>query len=679
MDPGHDHERIQRIFQGALSLPRESRERYVREQCSDESERLEVKKLLQYDEVEGGGLTGDFDNRHLPTQDSQQKIPGRGDRLPADSSSSSGSSIDHGRFLPGTVLSDRYRVVGMLGKGGMGEVYRADDLELGQSVALKFLPQRVAGDARMLERFRGEVRLARQVSHPNVCRVYDIGQIDGQCFLSMEYVDGEDLAQLLRRIGRFPADRATELARQLCLGLHAAHEKGVLHRDLKPANIMIDGRGKLLITDFGLAEIADDVRDDDIRSGTPAYMSPEQLAGREVTQRSDIYSLGIILHEIYTGKPVWEARSMADLLEQRKSGPRPTPSSHLSDLDPLVDRVIERCLDPNPNKRPSAALNVIASLPGGDPLAAALGAGELPSPEIVAAAGDNARVDYRLAILSLLGLAASLLLVCWLQQKTSTINHSGLDYPPAVLRNEARKLVAKELDYAEAPAETIDGFGVLTSIDPRVISYWYRQRPEGTAFNIQSFWSSDWGRISWGRPEFFYPAFQKSGELALVLSGNGQLQYFRAAPEVNSFTEKTVSSPRWSKWFPPERIGYYLPDGPLDEPQDNQDNNVSDSVPVMTYVEDQGWTPPDAFDTVGVWRGGNPDDGTEFFIEAAAYRGKPTYFRKKTQSQQPRLDATHPPRRIVGWIYLLLLASSVYFAFRNISSGESIGLVQNVW
>ena len=268
-----------------MELPQKDWRSYLQTHCDDLKIREEVERLLQYDQRNGGGLSGDFRNRHLPTEDVRQSAPGRGERAFSDASSGSSGSIDHGRFLPGTVLTDRYRIVGMLGKGGMGEVYRADDLELGQSVALKFLPKMLADDPRSMERFRGEVRLARQVSHPNVCRVYDIGQIDGHSFLSMEYVDGENLAQLLRRIGRFPADRATELARQLCLGLHAAHEKEVLHRDLKPANIMIDGRGKLLITDFGLAEIAGDVRAGDIRSGTPAYMSPEQLAGREVTQR----------------------------------------------------------------------------------------------------------------------------------------------------------------------------------------------------------------------------------------------------------------------------------------------------------------------------------------------------------------------------------------------------------
>src|SRR5580704_16373175 len=209
---------------------------------------------------------------------------------------------DEGRFPAGTTLGERYRVIALLGRGGMGEVYRAHDLKLEQQVALKFLPPATARDTRLLERFRGEVRIARQVSHRNVCRVYDLGEIDGAPFISMEYVDGEDLGSLLRRIGRLPGDKAIEFARRLCAGLAAAHEKGVLHRDLKPANVMIDGRGQVLIMDFGLAAAADAIAGGDIRSGTPAYMAPEQKEGREVTVRSDIYSLGLVLSEMFSGQ-----------------------------------------------------------------------------------------------------------------------------------------------------------------------------------------------------------------------------------------------------------------------------------------------------------------------------------------------------------------------------------------
>ena len=178
------------------------------------------------------------------------------------------------------MLEERYRIVAMAGRGGMGEVYRAEDLKLSQTVALKFLPESIAQDGAALARFHREVRIARQVSHPNVCRVFDIGEADGLPFLTMEYVDGEDLATLLRRIGRLPSDKAMEVARQICAGLAAAHEHGVIHRDLKPANIMIDGRGKVRITDFGLAGVAGSLEAEGPGAGTPAYMAPEQLAGQ---------------------------------------------------------------------------------------------------------------------------------------------------------------------------------------------------------------------------------------------------------------------------------------------------------------------------------------------------------------------------------------------------------------
>src|SRR5436190_12621390 len=294
-------------------------------------------------------------------------------------------AIDHGRFPPGTVLDVRYRIVGRLGKGGMGEVYRADDLKLGQAVALKFLPEDVDRDPARLTQLHTEVRMARQVSHPNVCRVYDVGEYQGHTFLSMEYVDGEDLSSLLRRVGRFPEDRATELARQICAGLAAAHERGVVHRDLKPANIMLDGSGKIRITDFGLAGASGET----LRAGTPAYMAPEQLAGSEVTPRSDIYALGLVLYELFTGQRALDARTMAELIAKREQAGIVPPSEIVRDLDADIERVIMRCLEPDPARRPATALGVAAALPGGEPLAAALAAGETPSPEMVAAAGTT--------------------------------------------------------------------------------------------------------------------------------------------------------------------------------------------------------------------------------------------------------------------------------------------------
>src|SRR5215467_3808416 len=200
------------------------------------------------------------------------------------------SAVEEGRFAPGTLLGGRYRIIGLLGRGGMGEVYRATDLMLGQPVALKFLPEEASRNPRLLERFHGEVRVARLVSHPNVCRVYDIGEVEGMPFISMEYVDGEDLSSLLTRIGRLPSDKAVEAARRLCSGLAAAHDRGVIHRDLKPANIMMNKRGEVVIMDFGLAAIASELTGPEARYGTPAYMSPEQLRGEAVTAKSDLYA-----------------------------------------------------------------------------------------------------------------------------------------------------------------------------------------------------------------------------------------------------------------------------------------------------------------------------------------------------------------------------------------------------
>jgi serine/threonine protein kinase len=260
------------------------------------------------------------------------------------------------------MVAERYRVVGLLGRGGMGEVYRAEDLTLNQQVALKFLPEVFAKDPDRLARFLQEVRNARQVTHPNVCRVYDIGQVapsassgqapsassgpapalspsKGQHFISMEYVDGEDLSVLLRRIGRLPGDKAVQIARQLCAGLAAAHEQGILHRDLKPANVMLDGQGRVRITDFGLSGLAEGFTGEEVRAGTPAYQAPEQLAGTGVSVLSDIYALGLVMYELFSGKPAYRAANVSELRDMQQATPM-SLSSVVSDMDDAVERVI---------------------------------------------------------------------------------------------------------------------------------------------------------------------------------------------------------------------------------------------------------------------------------------------------------------------------------------------------
>src|SRR5579872_435672 len=408
--------------------------------------------------------------------------------------SSSGGLLTEGRFLPGRLLAERYRIIALLGRGGMGEVYRADDLTLGQPVALKFLPEDASRDETLLERFRNEVRLSRRVSHPNVCRVYDVGEVDGHTFFTMEYVDGEDLASLLRRIGRLPADKALEIARQLCAGLAAAHAKGVLHRDLKPANIMLDGRGQVVVTDFGLAGLVDQIPGSDLRSGTPAYMAPEQLDGKEVNAKSDIYSLGLVLYEIFTGKRAFSVESLPELVRVRSESAPSKPSTLVKDLDPLVERVILRCLEADPAKRMSSALSVAATLPGGDPLAAALAAGETPSPQMVAAAGENTGLAPRTAILCLVAAILGLGLAAFVSVKTSAMGKLGLEQSPEVLTQRAKEIV-NQLGYTDKPVDSGGDFSYDTDLveyvekndkphprwdevlsgRPAPLQYWYRQ------------------------------------------------------------------------------------------------------------------------------------------------------------------------------------------------------------
>ena len=287
--------------------------------------------------------------------------------------------------------------------------------------------------------------------------MYDVGEIDGLTYFTMEYVDGEDLASLLRRIGRLPNDKAVDIARQLCAGLAAAHAKGVLHRDLKPANIMLDGRGQAIITDFGLAALADQAHGAEVRSGTPAYMAPEQLSGKEVTEKSDIYALGLVLYELFTGKRAFGADTLADLVRSRAAGDVSRPSSFVKDLDPLVERVILRCLEPEPSNRPATALSVAAALPGGDPLAAALAAGETPSPQMVAAAGANEGMKPKVAVLCLAACVLILVVGVYLVTRTDGLSRMLLDQPPDVLTHRAHEVVA-QLGYDAKPVDSAVDF-----------------------------------------------------------------------------------------------------------------------------------------------------------------------------------------------------------------------------
>ncbi len=595
-----------------------------------------------------------------PTQ-GRQATDARPAQRPAARTITSYDSLDSGRFPPGTTLAGRYRIVNLLGRGGMGEVYRADDLKLEQPVALKFLPEALSTDGAALARFYREVRIARQISHRNVCRVYDIGEADGQHFISMEYVKGEELASLLRRIGRLPADKAVEVARQLCAGLAAAHDGGVLHRDLKPANVMIDERGNVRVTDFGLAGLAEELRETNVIAGTPAYMAPEQLAGREVTTKSDIYALGLVLYEIFTGKRAYDARTFDELLKLRERDPTPTsPSSLVKDLDPLVERVIARCLESAPEKRPASALQVAAALPGGDPIAAALAAGETPSPEMVAAAPKEGVLRPAVAFALLAAFAGMLALCCWLTKYTAIYRMTPLDEPPDVLRARARDVI-KKLGYPEQPLDSADGFILkedylryiaahdqsparwdrLRTEGPGAYRFWYRQSPRyfETLENI----------------EVDKPALDVSGMTSIYLDMAGRLHWFVGVPPQREPPGGAQPAPDWA--LPFREAGL----------------DIANFQPVASMS-----VPLHAYDVRAAWDGADPaQPALKTHVEAAAFRGRLIYFetiypwdQPVRQEQTPESGRDRVLTSILIIVFLTSLVGSALLARRNLRLGR---------
>jgi hypothetical protein len=580
-------------------------------------------------------------------------------RRPPSSRPSSHPSRNEGRFAPGRILADRYRIIALLGRGGMGEVFRADDLSLGQPVALKFLPEAMT-DEDTLERFRNEVRIARRISHPNVCRVYDIGQADNQVFLSMEYVDGEDLASLLRRIGRLPSDKAIEIARKICAGLASAHDKGVLHRDLKPANIMLDGRGEVLIMDFGLAGVAHEI--EDVRSGTPAYMAPEQLAGKEVTSRSDIYSLGLLLYELFTGKAAFDGKTLEEIVRVRRDSAPSRPSTLVRDMDPAVERVILHCLEAEPEDRPASALMVAAALPGGDPLAAALAAGETPSPQVVAAAGETAGLPVHIALASLAFVLVAMAVLYVLTARTNGLARMEIPYSPEVLTQRARDIV-RQLGYPTPPVDTVSGLqfddDYLEALDhpggrhpdwnqvlknrPAVLTYWRRQSPD--ALVAAEFKSN---LLTPGIVTLEDPAPILSGMAAVSLDPQGQLVRFTAVPPQMDSAPASAQPCDWNALF--TLAG-------LDMAQFHSAASV--------------WNSLGASDQRAAWTGVWPGTSMPLRVEAASWGGKPVFFQLISDWTKPdRMPSAEGPGskapEVLLVIFLLVLfAGAVWLARRN--------------
>ena len=581
---------------------------------------------------------------------------------PGQPTSSSGwlgssGSIDHGRFQPGEIFQQRYRVIGLLGRGGMGEVYRADDLRLGQPVALKFLPPSLKQDSQQLSQFHNEARTARQVSHPNVCRVYDIGEADGHLFLTMEYVDGEDLSSLLRRIGRLPEDKAIEIARQICAGLAAAHERGVVHRDLKPANIMLDGNGKVRIMDFSLAATGPVTG----IAGTPAYMAPEQLVGGHVTAKSDIYALGLVLYELFTGKRVFQAKSIADLVLEHSSASITSPATLVKSLDGAIERAILRCLDPDPVRRPASALAVAAALPGGDPLAAALAAGETPSPEMVAAAGGESATLTVMSGAMWLAMAGVLLFATSaLADRTSILRRIPLTRPPAVLLDRGEEL-RRSLGYGDAPVDLASGFAydqsylnwnrrnakgeapwrALSEGRPAVLTFWIRTSPVPMA---------SWEPLS--IPDENDPPFVTAGMTRMTLDTKGRLVDFLAVPSQLESKAPASQPIDWAPLF--AAAGLDMAAFSLSTP----------SRTPLTFADERR-----------AWTGTLPETQTPVTIEGASFHGKPVSFEIvgpwSPASREPGEQDDGPSRFGMPLLILVLLVSAVVLARWNLKSGRA--------
>jgi serine/threonine-protein kinase len=457
-----------------------------------------------------------------------------------------------------------------------------------------------------------------------------------------------------------PPDKAVEVARQLCAGLCAVHERGVLHRDLKPANIMLDEHGEVRITDFGIAALA--IEDRREMSGTPAYMSPEQLDGRELTVKSDIYSLGLVLYELFTGKKAYAATSLPELLRLRRSDSTPTsPAEHVPELDPLIERVIFRCLEKDPAKRPASALQVAAALPGGDPLAAALAAGETPSPEMVAAAPKQGALRPAVAVSLLASVLVLVGTICFLTPYTTLFRQVPLNKSPEVLRDRAAELVRK-FGYTTPVVDSSYGMGLdrdylgyihdndqspsrwsrLSSGQPAAIYFWYRQSPRPFDGTID-------GNVTEDAPPRNFP-----GMTTLTLDTLGRLRSFYAVPPAKSSAVETAA-PDWSALFV---------ESGLDQTKFQPVSSV--------------WTPPHETTVRAAWEGSYPDHpDSKIHIEAGAFEGRPVYFEIfDVWDQPPDVQASIARFRqralfvLLLAIFITVMVGSALIALRNVKLGR---------
>jgi tetratricopeptide (TPR) repeat protein/tRNA A-37 threonylcarbamoyl transferase component Bud32 len=273
-------------------------------------------------------------------------------------------------FAPGDLLAERYAIVKFLARGGMGEVYEAEDRDLKERVALKTVRPEIARDETAVARFKREIQLARRITHPNVCRIFDVGYHGETVFLTMELLAGETLSTRVRRAGRFTTAEALPIVEQMASALAAAHAQGIVHRDFKGPNVILAG-GRAVVTDFGLARTERREGDASVTGtgailGSPAYMAPEQVRGNAVGAAADIYALGIVMYEMVTGRLPFEGETPLSVASKRLTDDPPSPRALVADLDPKWERVIAKCLERDPAARPGRVEEIVPALRGGD-------------------------------------------------------------------------------------------------------------------------------------------------------------------------------------------------------------------------------------------------------------------------------------------------------------------------